>query len=131
LWNNGRGRRSIAAGARQASTEHGIRHLKFRRHKLSTLMSLLLALLLAQLGAQAHAYSHLRTGSQQDGPGPLTQACAECCLSAPLLNIVGSAVAVPPARVDTFVIWLAPRALAYLAVFQPPGFRSRAPPASL
>jgi hypothetical protein len=90
----------------------------------------MLALLLAQVGAQAHAYSHLRLGSQQDGPGPLTQVCAECCLSAPLLSAVGSADAVPPVRVDTLVIRLVPRALPYLAIFQPPGFRSRAPPDS-
>jgi hypothetical protein len=94
------------------------------------LLPLMLALLFAQVGAQAHACSHLPAGSQQDGPGPGTPACAQCCLSAPLLSIVGAADAAPPARVDMVVIRLAPRALAYLPVFQPPGFRSRAPPDS-
>jgi len=94
------------------------------------LLPLMLALLFAQVGAQTHAYSHLQPGSPQDGLGAGARPCADCCLSAPLLSIVGAAAAPPLPRVDALVTRLAPRALPYLAIFQPPGFRSRAPPDS-
>ena len=90
----------------------------------------MLALVLAQVGAQAHAYTHLRSGSQQDRQGLGSRPCADCCLSAPLLSVVGAAGPQPAARVDTFVTWIAPAALPYRAIFRPPGFRSRAPPDS-
>jgi len=96
---------------------------------LAVLLPLLLAMLLAQLEVQAHAYSVLTSGSQQDRLTP-ARSCVQCNLAAALLSGVGMAVVQPLARIDALIARLLPAAGPHRAVFQPLGFRSRAPPAS-
>jgi hypothetical protein len=117
-------------GRRRAEAGRRARLLSRTRQRLAALLPLVLALLLAQLGAQAHAYAHLAAGSQQDRMGAPARACVECSLSAPLLSGVAPAAAQPVSRVDALLGQPAPAALPCRATFQPPGFRSRAPPDS-
>jgi hypothetical protein len=114
VWNNDRMRRLLA----------------HRRHRLPLLLPLLLALLVAQAGAESHAYSHLQRGSQRDGLVPGARLCAECCLAAPLLSAVDPAAAPRLPRVAAGATRAVHPPQTYVAVFEPPGFRSRAPPES-